>query len=65
MASYIKELPNCKYKYQLSIPSFKYDPSLEACATDCNASDSCKKLLTCNKSDKPNVGLFVMSYCPF
>ena len=66
MKDLIKEhKEGCKYKYQLDIPQFNYDPKIEACASDCNASPSCKKLLTCNKSDKPNVELFVMSYCPF
>jgi len=65
MQQFIKELTGCQYKYQLNIPSFKYDPSIEACAQNCNASPACKKLLTCNKSDKPKVELFVMSHCPF
>ncbi len=65
MKQFIKELNGCKYKYQINIPAFKYDPSIEACAKNCNASPSCKKLLTCNKSDKPTVELFVMSHCPF
>jgi len=66
MSQFIKEhKEGCKYKYQLDIPQFNYDPSIEACATNCNASPSCKKLLSCNKSDKPKVELFVMSYCPF
>ncbi len=65
MKQFIKELTGCKYKYQLNIPQFNYDPSIEACATNCNASSACKKLLTCNKTDKPTVELFVMSHCPF
>ena len=65
MKQFIKELTGLKYKYQINIPQFNYDPSIEACATNCNASPACKKLLTCNKSDKPNVELFVMSHCPF
>ena len=55
----------CKFKKVLQIPQFKYDPNIEACSTDCNASPSCKKLLSCNKTDKPKVELFVMAYCPF
>ena len=65
MKQFVKELTGLDYKYQLNIPSFKYDPSIEACAQNCNASPACKKLLTCNKSDKPKVELFVMSHCPF
>jgi hypothetical protein len=65
LSKFIKEVNLSWYKYQLNVPEFKYDPSIEACATDCNASPSCKKLLTCNKTDKPNVDLYVMSYCPF
>jgi len=52
-------------KYQINIPQFKYDPSIEACSTNCNASPACKKLLSCNKTDKPTVDLFVMAHCPF
>jgi len=54
-----------EYKYQINIPQFKYDPSIETCAKDCNASPACKKILACNKTDKPKVELFVMSYCPY
>ncbi len=56
---------NLWYKYQVNISDFKYDPSIEACEKNCNASPSCKKILKCNKSDKPTVELFVMSYCPY
>jgi len=65
MQQFVKTLTGFDYKYQINIPSFKYDPSIEACAQNCNASEACKKLLTCNKSDKPTVELFVMSHCPF
>ena len=65
MKQFIKEVNVDGYKYQLNIPQFNYDPSIEACATNCNASPACKKLLSCNKSDKPTVELFVMSHCPF
>ena len=65
MADIIKPVNIGSYKYQINIPQFNYDPSIEACAKDCNASPACKKLLTCAKSDKPNVELFVMSHCPF
>ena len=66
MKQFVKEhKENCKYKYQINIPQFKYDPSIEACSTNCNASPACKKILSCNKTDKPKVELFVMSYCPF
>ena len=66
MAQLIKPTKQpCKFKNILQIPEFKYDPSIEACATNCNASPACKKLIECNKSDKPKVELFVMSYCPF
>lgn len=66
MKQFIKDTNVDGYTKQLNIPSFKYDPSIEACATDCNASPVCKqKLLSCNKKDIPNVDVYVMSYCPF
>jgi hypothetical protein len=65
MNEFIKEINLTGYKYQLNIPQFKYDPKLEECEKNCNATPECKKLLTCNKSDKPVVELFVMSHCPF
>jgi len=65
MKQFVKEVNLANWKYQINIPQFKYDPSIEACATDCNASPACKKLLACNKTDKPKVELFVMAYCPY
>jgi len=65
MKQFVKEINLPDYKYQINIPQFKYDPNIQACDKDCNASESCKKLLKCNKSDKPTVELFVMSHCPF
>lgn len=53
------------YNTMILSPGFDYDPKIEACETDCNASAECKKLAMCNKSDKPKVDLFVMSYCPY
>jgi len=66
-SDYIKDLSGVveEYKYQIDVPGFEYDSSIEICETDCNASDTCKELLTCNKSDKPVVELFIMSHCPF
>ena len=63
--NFVKTVNLSEWKYQINIPEFKYDPSIEACANNCNASPACKKLLSCNKTDKPNVELFVMAYCPF
>lgn len=53
------------YKHMILSPAFDYDPKIEACDTDCNSSEVCKKLAKCNKSKKPEVELFVMSYCPY
>ena len=65
MKQFVKEVNLNWWKYQINIPQFKYNPDIEACATNCNASPACKKLLSCNKTNKPKVELFVMSYCPF
>ena len=65
MQQFVKEVNLSWEKYQINIPQFKYDPSIEACSTNCNASPACKKLLSCNKTDKPTVDLFVMAHCPF
>jgi len=65
MKQFIKNVNLSNEKYQINIPQFKYDPSIEACATNCNASPACKKILACNKTDKPKVELFVMAYCPY
>jgi len=66
MRGLVKEINLPNYKYQINIPSFRYNPVIEACKKDCNASPSCKNLvLECAKTDKPNVDLYVMSYCPF
>ena len=65
MKNMIKDVNIDWYTKQINIPSFKYDPSIEACETNCNASPSCKKLLSCSKKDVPDVSLYVMAYCPF
>ena len=65
MKNKIKDVNIEWYTKQLNIPSFKYAPSIEACATDCNANPSCKKLLSCSKKDVPDVSLYVMAYCPY
>ncbi len=65
MANMIKDVDINWYTKQLDIPDFQYDPLVEACATDCNASPSCSNVLACNKKEVPEVDLFVMSYCPY
>ncbi len=65
MKQFVKEVDLDWEKYQINIPQFKYNPAIEACSTNCNASPACKKLLSCNKTDKPKVELFVMAYCPY
>jgi len=65
MKDFFKDININWYKKQLNFPDFKYDPTIEICETDCNASTSCSKILACNKKDIPDIDLFVMSYCPY
>ncbi len=65
MKKLVKEVNLNWWKYQINIPQFKYNPAIEACSTNCNASPACKALAECDKTDKPKIDLFVMAHCPW
>lgn len=53
-----------QYKYLIPLPS-TYNPILKECKNNCSISVQCKLIPKCNRTNKPDVKLFVMSYCPY